>query len=148
MAILSVGLGLSMSAAAQADTVNCRIVGVHDGDTLTCLTSGKKQLKVRLNQIDAPEKAQAFGQVSGNFLSNLVYGRDVTLKTGKTDRYGRTTAEVFYNGANINKEMVRNGYAWAYREYMTDKEYLALEQQARAKRVGLWADPNPVQRFF
>lgn len=77
-----------------------------------------------------------------------MYGRDVTLKTGKTDRYGRTTAEVFYNGANINKEMVRNGYAWAYREYMIDKEYLDLEQQAHTERVGLWADPNLVSVEF
>lgn len=138
------GLLLFISAALWAQDVSCRVVGVHDGDTLTCLATGNQQIKVRLNQIDAPEKGQDFGNAAGKKLSSLVYGKTVSLKTSGTDRYGRVTADVFSGSLNVNKEMVRTGYAWAYRQYVKDGQYLQLEQQARLSTLGLWSQPNPI----
>lgn len=123
--------------------VNCKVVGVSDGDTFTCLTNDKQQLKIRMNQIDAPEKNQDFGQASKKALSAMIFGKVVGLKTNGTDKYGRTIAEAFYDGKNINKAMVAGGYAWAYREYMTDNEYASLETTARSNTTGLWSQPNP-----
>lgn len=128
----------------MAQNINCTVVGVADGDTLTCLTTEKQQIKVRLNQIDAPEKKQAFGNAAKKKLSSLVYQKNVQLKTDGTDKYGRTIAEVLFSGQNINKQMVRSGYAWAYRKYLKDSEYLQLEKQARAASLGLWSEPSPV----
>lgn len=135
---------LAISSFAAAQDIHCRVVGIADGDTLTCLTDTRKQLKVRLNQIDAPERGQAFGSAARKKLSRWVHGQYVTLKTDGADKYGRTLAEVFSGGLNINKEMVKSGYAWAYRKYVRDTEYIRLEERARAASLGLWSEPNPI----
>lgn len=135
---------MSILSSQSALALQCKIVGVHDGDTATCLTTHKKQIKIRFNQIDAPELGQNFGKASKKALSNMIFGKNVELKTHGSDKYGRTVAEVFYNNQNINKAMVTQGMAWAYREYMTDNEYLSLEDKARKAGIGLWSQPNPV----
>lgn len=122
----------------------CKIVGVSDGDTATCLLDDKTQIKIRLAQIDAPESGQDFGQVSKHALSDMIYGRVVSLKISTTDRYGRTVAEVFIDETNVNKQMVAQGMAWAYREYNKDKEYLDLENKAKQQKLGLWSQPEPI----
>lgn len=124
--------------------VTCRIVGISDGDTATCLTKDKKQIKIRMDQIDAPEIGQDFGAVSKKVLSDLIYNQEVGLDTKEQDKYGRTVAEVFVDNNNINKQMVALGMAWAYREYMRDGEYEVLEDRARNAGVGLWSQPNPI----
>lgn len=140
--LLMLAVMLPLSAAAQP--VSCRVVGVADGDTLTCLAAGNQQIKVRLNQIDAPERGQAFGQAAKRKLSSMVHGKEVRLETDGTDKYGRTIAEVFSGSLNVNKEMVRTGYAWAFRQYVRDQEYIRLEEQARRASLGLWSEPNPI----
>lgn len=129
--------------AVEAPKNGCKIVGVHDGDTATCLQN-KTQIKIRLNQIDAPEIGQDFGNASKKALSDMIFGKYVELKTNGTDKYGRTIAEIFHENQNINKQMVAQGMAWAYREYMTDNEYLTLEDNARRAGIGLWSQPNPI----
>ena len=104
----------------------CKVIGVSDGDTLTCLTRNKQQIKVRMNQIDAPESRQAYGTAAKDKLSSMVFGKQVFLKIDGTDKYKRTLAQVFVGSTNVNKEMVRTGYAWAYRQYVTDQEIYPL----------------------
>ena len=133
---------LLISTPALANT--CKIVGISDGDTATCLTSSKNQIKIRFDQIDAPEKKQAFGTQAHQTLANMIFGKQVTLRIKTTDRYGRTVAEVFVGHTNINKAMVEQGMAWAYREYMTDTDYLRLEGIAKSAKRGLWSHPNPI----
>lgn len=135
---------LAAASFAAAQDLDCRVVGISDGDTLTCLLPGSREIKVRLDQIDAPEHGQPFAQAAKRRLSALAYGKQVRLKTDGIGKYGRTLAEVFADGRNINKEMVRGGYAWAYRQYVRDREYLLLEEQARRASLGLWSEPNPV----
>lgn len=135
---------LAAATAASAQNIDCHVVGIADGDTLTCLTAEHQPLKVRLNQIDAPERGQAFGQAAKRKLSKLVYQKNVELKTDGQDKYGRTLAEVFIGGENINKEMVRAGYAWAFRKHLKDNEYLQLEEYARNHSLGLWSEPYPI----
>ena len=130
-----------LSPNLEAD-INCKVVGVTDGDTLTCLLPENKRIKVRLDQIDAPEYKQDFGKVAKKALSEYVYGKNVSLKTNGRDKYGRTIAEVYYDQTHINKVMVENGLAWVYHDYMTDIEYLELENAARSQSKGLWSQPN------
>ena len=75
-----------------ADPVEWRVVNVADGDTITCLDDGKRQCKARLHGIDAPELGQPFGQASKRALSDLVFGKQVTLHTTGTDRYRISSA--------------------------------------------------------
>lgn len=124
--------------------VSCKIVGVSDGDTATCLTNDKKQIKIRFDQIDAPETGQDFGSASKKALSDMIFGKTVELDTKEQDKYGRTVAEVFVDDKNINKEMVALGMAWAYREYVKDNEYIDLETKARRDSLGLWSQPDAI----
>lgn len=127
---------------AEEQTVSCHVIGISDGDTLTCLTGQKRQIKVRLHGIDAPEKAQAYGQKAKRHLSDLAYGKTVMLDVADTDRYGRTVAVAVSGSLNVNRQMVADGYAWAYRRY--SGAYVADEAAAKSARKGLWRDTNPV----
>ncbi|WP_215769629.1 thermonuclease family protein [Haemophilus sp. SZY H36] len=138
-------LFLTVLSACSSEKGNCRVMGISDGDTLTCLTKGNKQIKVRLAEIDAPEKKQAFGQKSKKALSDMVYLRDVRLSLKGQDRYQRTLAIVYYQDKNINLEMVKQGMAWAYKQYSHDPIYLQAQENTQAKRIGLWADNNPIE---
>lgn len=132
------------SASAFAEEIIGRVVSVADGDTLTVLVNEHDQIKVRLAEIDAPEKAQPFGQQSKQSLSGLCLDRDAVLQTTDTDRYGRTVARVHCAGVDANAEQVRVGLAWAYRKYLHDKSLLDLENEARAAKRGLWINDDPV----
>lgn len=126
--------------ALQARMADCFVVGISDGDTFTCLTANLKPIKVRLAEIDAPEKAQPFGKKSRQMLGSLIHKRHVTLAIQGYDRYQRTLATVYdKQGQNINLIMVQQGMAWAYRQY------LQAEQTAREHRRGLWRDPSPIE---
>jgi endonuclease YncB( thermonuclease family) len=122
--------------------VTGRIVGVHDGDTVTLLTPEKRQIRIRLYGIDAPEGSQPYGAKSKQALSDLCFGRTVTASYVDTDRYGRMVARVYAKGSDINADMVRRGAAWVYRKYTKDASLLALEAQARAGKRGLWSLPD------
>lgn len=143
MAKLLIALALiTLGTSAYAE--NCKVIAVSDGDTITCLNTNQAQFKVRLNQIDAPESHQSFGTQSKKALSDLVFGKIVEIKSTGTDKYGRTLGEIYIDNVNVNKKQVANGMAWSYREYLTDQDYLVLESNARARKIGIWSEPNPV----
>ena len=121
-----------------------RVVGVHDGDTVTLLIKGNQQLKIRLAQIDAPELDQAFGQQSKHSLSAMVFNKTIKVEKETTDKYGRTVGTLLVDGLDANKEQVKLGMAWVYRKYLHDQSLLSIEQTARQSKVGLWADGNPM----
>ena len=114
-----------------------------DGDTVKCRTADNRIHKIRLINIDAPEKKQQYGRDSTRHLARMIFSKNVLIKYDSRDRYGRILGNIYYNGTSINKEMVRSGNAWAFREYLNDNEYLTLEKQARKERLGLWAYPHP-----
>lgn len=126
-----------------------KIVRVADGDTVTVLDATNTQHRIRLQGIDAPESRQAFGTQSKKNLSEMVFGREVTVTYEKTDQYGRLVGKILLDGRDINLEQVRNGMAWHYKEYQreqtpSDRElYAKTEDEARTGRRGLWTDANP-----
>lgn len=138
-----VGLSFCLSYA-DATTLTGRIVGIADGDTATLLIAEKREIRIRLDQIDAPEKDQAFGQASKRSLSELIFGKSVTVQVKTTDRYGRTVGTIVAKGLDVNREQIRRGMAWAYRKYLCDPGLLAVEASARNERRGLWDEPNPL----
>ena len=135
---------LAATAAAQAGELRGRVVVVADGDTLTILDAGRQQHRIRLAEIDAPEKRQPFGQRSKQSLSDLCYGRDAAIEDGGRDRYGRTIGRVSCAGIDASAEQVRRGMAWVFDRYATDRSLYAIQDEARAARRGLWRDPQPV----
>lgn len=127
------------------DIEQCYVIRIADGDTATCLQDDKKtQVRIRFAQIDAPESKQDFGTVSRQALADLIFNKHVDLAVEEVDRYGRTVAEVYIDGVNVNKYMVQNGYAWAYKEYMRNPVYLDLQKQAERNKIGLWSHKNAI----
>jgi endonuclease YncB( thermonuclease family) len=126
------------------EIIKGRVVRVYDGDTVTLLTDSRKQIKIRLAQIDAPESDQAFGQASRQSLSGMVLNKRVSIAVETIDTNGRTVGTIYSDGLDVNREQVRLGMAWAYRQYLRDQSLLQLETQARKARVGLWSDANPM----
>ena len=127
----------------------CLVVGIADGDTLTARCEAQadqptQTLKIRLAEIDAPEKGQAFGNRSKQRLSDVCFQKQAIVKPQARDRYGRTVARVICDGADANAEQVRAGMAWVFDRYVTDRGLYAVQDEARAARRGLWADREPV----
>jgi endonuclease YncB( thermonuclease family) len=142
--LLLLALTLTFSIATLADTIEGRVVGVSDGDTLTVLDAGNTQFKIRLAAIDAPEKKMPFGQRSKEKLSDICYGKQASVIVVDTDRYGRTVGEITCEGLNANELMIQSGLAWVYRKYAKGYGQLyALEDEAKTAKRGLWVDPNP-----
>lgn len=109
----------------------CVVIGITDGDTIKCVTEDKTLLKVRLDQIDAPEKKAA-----KQHLADLIFQRTVTLDDKGRDRYKRIIAEVYLDGININKQMVVDGYAWAFIKYVRDRDYYVCRQRLEKTKKG------------
>jgi len=121
-----------------------KVVGISDGDTVTVLDATRTQHKIRLSEIDTPEKNQAFGSVAKQKLSEKIFGKTVVVEYSGKDRYGRIIGKILFNGRWINEEMVEEGYAWHYKHYSKSKELAETENNARVKKIGLWRDSNPI----
>lgn len=128
----------------KGDTVTGRCVGVHDGDSLTVLVDGDRQVKVRLDAIDAPELGQAFSRVSRESLSALVFNKECRVESLGPDKFQRTLGRVTVDGQDVNAAMLEAGMAWHYDRF-DDRQSMADKQTAaRAAGLGLWADAHPV----
>ncbi len=135
---------LLTTTLATAAELRGTVVGITDGDTLTVLVN-RKQVKVRLAEIDAPELKQPFGTRSRQSLAGLCFQKEARLESSGRDRYGRTLARVICAGTDANAEQVRQGMAWVFDRYAAPNSPLyAVQNEARAARRGLWNDPNPI----
>lgn len=134
---------LALAATAQAADFTGKVVGVHDGDTLTVLNAGQGE-RIRLVEIDAPELRQDFGQASKQSLSGLCFGREALVQDQGRDRYGRTLGRITCAGLDANAEQVKRGLAWFYVKYGHDDAIRAAEATARAAGIGLWSRPDAI----
>lgn len=152
-------LALPAYAKEPIRTINGKVVKVSDGDTIQVQDSLGTKVKVRFYGIDAPETGksnkrtghvskpgQAYGDAAFQALKGKISRKQVRLDVMDTDQYGRTVSIVWLGNRNINKEMVAEGYAWAYRQYLDRphaSEYIGAEEQARKAGLGLWMQSNP-----
>ena len=119
--IVAVFCCCSVSAQELPNEFYARVVGISDGDTFKVLYQENQEIKIRLGHIDAPE-----------------------IVRQSKDRYQRIIAEVFIGKTNVNKEIVRAGYAWHFKKYSSDKEYEKIENEARENKRGLWQDKTSI----
>lgn len=128
---------LSSILPAQ-ETLTGKIVGVHDGDSVTLLVN-RTQHKIRLIDIDAPELGQDFGTKSKQALSKQIHGKTVIVKSKGKDQYGRTLGTIYAANRNINWWMVEHGWAWQYTKYNTNPKLAALLAKAKSSKIGIWS---------
>ena len=119
-----------------------KIITVLDGDTVL-IRRGGRLVKIRLAEIDAPEKAQAFGETSKRSLSDMVMSKQVKVASQAVDQYGRMVAHLTTNGLDVNAEQIRRGMAWEYSHFHSNKTLIALQNEAKQFPRGLWAQSNP-----
>ena len=131
-----------VSAAAQTSQKG-KIVGIHDGDTVTLLVK-RTQYKIRLVDIDAPEIGQDFGTKSKQALVDKIHWKTVIVKTKGHDRYGRVLGAIYLGNVNINWWMIEHGWAHQYLKYNTSPQLAALQSKAKAKKLGIWAIPGTI----
>ena len=141
---------LFFTLVSFAEELIGKVIKVSDGDTITVLDSNNQKHKIRLKGIDAPESQQAFGDISTQSLSELVYDKEVLVTWDKKDKYYRILGKVIVDGNDANYEQLTKGLAWYYKQYEKDlsdedkKRYSEAEEWARNFTEGLWADSNSI----
>jgi endonuclease YncB( thermonuclease family) len=138
MRVLSLAWLCLLPLPLLATDITGRVVGVSDGDTFTLLTAERTEVKIRLAEIDAPERGQPYGNRSREALSELVFDKTVRVDVQTTDRYGRTVGRPYVGEVDVCAKMLRAGAAWVYREYLRDPSLLDEEQAAREADRGIW----------
>ena len=156
LCLVCTSLATPVSAASVLDGT---VVKIADGDTITVLDSNKVQHRVRIAGIDAPEKGMPFGNASRKRMIELVARKEVRVEFTKYDRYGRIVGNVWVTPPDcptcgktldVGLAQVTTGMAWWYRYYAHEQSaedqghYEFAEQEAKAKRAGLWQDKNPL----
>ena len=146
----TVFIGLALAACGQDSTergsanspkngyIYGKVVGITDGDTLTLVTPEKKQVKIRLAEIDTPERGQPYGSKARQALVDLTFQKDVAVLFVDIDRYDRIVGRIYVGEVDVSGELVHSGAAWVYRQYSTDPTLLDLEKEAKATKRGLW----------
>ena len=161
VALLSAAAAATVGAAPRV--LEARVIAVADGDSITVLDSNRLEHRVRLAGIDAPEYGQPFSDQSRRSLSRAVLGKDVRLEWSKRDAYGRFVAKVWVAPAeapcaaqpcpttlDVALAQLTVGQAWHFKEYEHEQSeedrhrYAFAEDEARARKAGLWRDPNSV----
>jgi endonuclease YncB( thermonuclease family) len=122
-----------------------KVVKIIDGDTYDLLLKNDSTIRIRMNGIDAPERGMPYSKKATKYLGELCQKQCITIKKTSTDRYNRTLAFSYLkDGRELGKELLKAGLAWHYKEYNSDPELAALEDEARKARRGLWHDENPM----
>ncbi|WP_294249531.1 thermonuclease family protein [uncultured Chryseobacterium sp.] len=122
-----------------------KIIKIKDGDTVVILLPGNVEQTLRLAEVDCPEDSQAFGKAARQFTAGQVFGKTVTYYSTGKDRYGREVAGVFYDQDKyLSREIVKAGFGWWYFKASKNTELQKLQDEARAQKLGLWADKKPL----
>lgn len=141
--ILFLVFALVISTSVQStEDIYGTVVSIADGDTVT-LKADDTTHKIRLAEIDTPERDQPYGLAATSALTDLLLGHQVQVKVVKeSDRYGRVIGRIFIEQKDVSAHMVEQGHAMVYRRYLTDKSLLVLEADAKSKELGLWGLPK------
>lgn len=148
--LLLSSLMLFFSAGLHAEELTGRVIDVASGDNLTIVDATNTEYKVRLSGIDAPEKQQPFGLESRKSLSELVYGKEVTVNWIKRDYHKRVVGKVLLKKTDINLEQVKRGMAWVFKHFLDDpssadqSDYIDAQEQAESNHIGLWVQNDPI----
>ena len=148
--LLGMGLLIGMAVpqpghAVPGSTFEAKVIGVTDGDSLKVLR-GRESIRIRLEGVDCPEMRppQPYCRKAKTFISQRAFNRKVRVRVITTDKYGRKVCRVEVDGQDLSVELLRAGLAWHSKRYNQEPALASLQAEARARKRGLWADPNPI----
>lgn len=134
-------LYVTCADTSKAQTYEGKVIKVTDGDSINILYEGKP-LRIRLAEIDAPERGQPFGKKSREALADYVAGKEVQVVEIDIDRYKRIVGQVYQGDLWVNGALVRGGYAYVYPKYATSKQLYEYEAEAQESKAGIWKLPE------
>lgn len=139
-------VGLStLNYESEKQIIKGKVIAITDGDTFKLLTTDSTQIKVRLANIDCPERKQPYSNKAKQFVSDAIFAKTVKIHVLKKDRYRRFISNVIYDDSiSLCHQLVKNGLAWHYVKYSKDTTLQRIEDYARLNKIGLWKDPNPI----
>ena len=135
----------SVAPPALGETLLGNVIRVVDGDTVAFKVHNGPIKKIRLADIDTPERDQPWGTESTSALRTWSLNFPARIEVVDTDRYGRLVATLWVDDENINRRLVKEGHAWVYRRYLRDASLTELEAKAKSNRSGLWSGKNVIQ---
>ncbi len=135
-------VAFSFLIACQPASGEYQLKYVQDGDSaVLCCDANNQTFRVRLKDIDAPEKHQPFAKESRQYLKQLISNKPLKLIGKKKDRYGRILADIIVTDESVNTLMIKSGHAWVWR-YSENLKLQWLQKQAKKEKKGLWALPE------
>ena len=134
-----------VASAAMGQTLFGKVTRVVDGDTVAFKVHKGPVEKVRLADIDTPERDQPWGTEATTALRKWSMTKPARIEVVDTDRYGRLVATLWVDDENINRRLVKEGHAWVYRKYLRDTSLIKLEARAKSRRTGLWSSNNVIE---
>ncbi len=135
-------LFLSVKSYAGATNLTPQITYFYDGDTVK-IKDAFSEYKLRLTDIDAPERNQIYGKTSRRALIQFCENADVKVFVMGVDRYQRKLGKLICNDQDASIYMLKNGHAWFNRHYSMDYMLDVIEQASRRDQLGLWQRKNP-----
>ncbi|GEM_PF-1353462 len=135
----------SVASAAMGQTLFGKVTRVVDGDTVAFKVHKGPVEKVRLADIDTPERDQPWGTEATTALRQWSMSKPARIEVVDTDRYGRLVATLWVGDENINRRLVKEGHAWVYLKYLRDTSLLKLEARAKSTRTGLWSSSDVIE---
>jgi endonuclease YncB( thermonuclease family) len=121
-----------------------RVEAVNDGDTVTCIDAAGQRVRIRLVRIDAPELDQPMGREARAALAAKLAAGVVRVEGDARDQHGRLLGTLRVGDRDLNRELVAEGWAWAFTGFAEDDDLVAAEAAARRAGRGLWSDPQPM----
>ncbi len=129
----------------KGSTISGKVISIIDGDTYDVFIQNNRTIRVRMEGIDAPERGMPFYKASKKYLSDLCFGKQVTMTITGEDQYNRVLAFTYLeDGKELSHEMLKAGLAWHFKKYNSDQKLSELEIEARNLRKGLWIYENPM----
>ena len=132
---------VTCTGVTNAQTYLGKVIKVTDGDSINILYDGKP-LRIRLAEIDAPERGQPFWKKSREALADYVAGKQVQVVEVDIDRYKRIVGQVYIGETWVNGALVRGGYAYVYPKYATSERLYEFERAAKENQAGIWKLPE------
>ena len=143
LALIFVVAAAVTSAAGRNEELDGKPSRVFDGDSFM-LRVERREIEIRLADIDAPEHGQPYADTARTALDQLIWRERVRVVVLDVDKYQRKVGRVYRvrDGLDVNQKLVTDGHVWVYRRNVRDAHLYELERAARAARRGLWALPR------
>lgn len=133
---------LAVNFSAHAAELAPKITYFYDGDTVK-IKDSFREYKLRLTDIDAPERNQSYGKTARRALIQLCKNSSVQTYITGIDKYQRNLGKLTCDNQDVSIYMLKNGHAWFNRRYSMDYTLDVIEQESRLQKLGLWKQANP-----